>query len=151
MAVRRAMRWFAIPAVVIGLAGCGGRAEVDAVTESEAYERVDSYVRRAATALPEGRLEPAAAPVSVACRGNPPGRVVVRNSYWVRDLADENRHFDTMVRWWENHDFEIVDDLRPERHFVWVESAADGFRMSLRDNDKGELLLGAESPCVATG
>lgn len=122
------------------------------MSESDAYERVESYVRRAAAALPDGAsLEAAAQPASVACKGQPRDRVIVRNSYWVRGVGDEDRHFDTLVHWWEAHDFEVLDDLRPERHYVWVESAADGFRMSLRDNDKGELLLGAESPCVSTG
>ena len=134
------------------LTGCGAGGEVEPVTESEAYERVESYVQRAAAALPAAaRLEAAAAPGSGPCRGEPAGRAIVRTTYWVRGLTDEDRLFDTMVRWWETHDFEVLDDLRPHRHYVWVESPADGFRMSLRDNEKGELLLGAESPCVATG
>jgi hypothetical protein len=145
------MRWpFPVLAVLLALAGCD-RAETDTVTESDAYERVESYVRRAATALPDARIEPAETPFSGPCRGEPRDRVIVRNSYWVRGLTDEDRHFDTMVRWWEGHDFELLDDLRPERRYVWVEHAADGFRMSLRHNDKGELLLSAESPCIAIG
>ncbi|MBB4910437.1 putative periplasmic lipoprotein [Actinophytocola algeriensis] len=151
MAVRRALRWFPLLAITLVLAGCGGPATSDEVTESEAYERVDSYVRRAATALPDVKLEEAAPAASGPCRGEPRGRVVVRNTYWIRGLVDENRHFDTMVGWWEDNGFEVVRDLRPARHYVWVENTADGFRMSLKDNDEGELLLGAESPCVATG
>jgi len=151
VAVRRALRWFPFLAVTLVLAGCGGRAASGEVTESEAYERVDSYVRRAAMALPDAELEEAAPAASGPCRGEPRDRVVVRNTYWVRGVADDDRHFDTMVGWWEDNGFEVVRDLRPTRHYVWVESTADGFRMSLRDNDKGELLLGAESPCVATG
>ncbi len=143
-----------LPAVLAAglvLAGCGRGGEVDQVTESEAYERVESYIQRAAAALPEARLEAAAAPGTGPCRGEPAGRAIVRTTYWVRGLTDADRPFDAMVRWWEAHDFEVLDDLRPERHYVWVESPVDGFRMSLRDNEKGGLLLGAESPCVATG
>lgn len=133
------------------LAGCGAGGEVEPVTESEAYERVESYVRRAAAALPDdARLEAAAAPGSGPCRGEPAGRAIVRTTYWIRGLTDADRPFDTMVRWWETNDFEVLDDLRPQRPYVWAESPADGFRMSLRNNEKGELLLGAESPCVAT-
>ncbi|GAB1514547.1 hypothetical protein [Actinophytocola sp. KF-1] len=142
-----------LPAVLAAgfvLAGCGGGGDVDPVTESEAYERVESYVRRAAAALPDARLEAAAAPAAGPCRGKPAGRAIVRTTYWIRGLTDDDRPFDTMVRWWQTHDFEVLDDLRPERHYVWVESPADGFRMSLRNNEHGELLLGAESPCVAT-
>jgi hypothetical protein len=149
--VWRALRWVPLLAITLVLAGCGGRTSSGEVSESEAYERVDSYVRRAAMALPDAKLEEAAPPASGPCRGEPRDRVVVRNTYWVRGLVDEDRHFDTMVRWWESNGFEVVRDLRPARHYVWVESTADGFRMSLKDNDKGDLLLGAESPCVATG
>ena len=151
MTVRRAQRWVPLLAITLVLAGCGARADSVEVTESEAYERVDSYVRRAATALPDATLEEAAPPASGPCRGEPPDRVVVRNTYWVRGIVDENRHFDTMVRWWESNGFEVLRDLRPARQYVWAESTADGFRMSLRDNDNGELVLGAESPCVASG
>ena len=151
MAVQRTLKWVPLLAVTLVLAGCGGRAEPGGVTESEAYERVDSYVRRAVTALADAKLEEAAPPASGLCRGQPRDRVIVRNTYWVRGPADENVAFDTMVRWWENNGFEVLRDLRPARHVVWAENTADGFRMSLRDNDKGELLLGAESPCVATG
>jgi hypothetical protein len=135
------------------LVGCGaGRAEVTSISESDAYDRVESYVRRAAMALPDdAKLEAASAPSSVACKGEPSGRVMVTSTYWIRGLADDDAHFDTLLRWWESHDFKLLDDLRPERHYVWVENKTDGFRMSLRDNEKGELLLGAESPCLTAG
>lgn len=135
------------------LAGCGAsRAELDSLTESDAYDRVESYVRRAATALPtDARLEAAAAPSSVECKGEPSGRVMVVSTYFVRDVPYADEHFDAMLAWWESHDFKVLDDLRPERHYVWVENKTDGFRMSLRDNANGEVLLGAESPCVAAG
>lgn len=138
---------------VLVLAGCGGgAAKVNPVTESQAYDRVESYMRRAVTALPaDARLQPSTPPSSVVCKGEPRGRVMVTSSYFVRGITDDDEHFDTMMRWWTAHDFELLDDLRPERHYVWVRNPSDGFRMSLRDNDKGELLLSAESPCLAAG
>ncbi len=137
-------------AAALALAGCGpAEPPADAITESRAYDRVESYVRRAATALPaDARLEASAPAASVACKGEPE-RVRVTNSYWIRGVTDREEHFETMLRWWNTHEFELLDDLRPERHYVWVRNPSDGFRMSLRDNDKGELLLGAESPCLA--
>jgi hypothetical protein len=143
-------RALAVLAAALLMAGCGaGRAEVSTISESDAYDRVESYVQRVAKVLPAGAsLETATAPASVACKGQPRGRVLVTGTYWVRGLADDDKHFDTMLRWWQAHDFELLDDLRPERHYVWVQNKADGFRMSLRDNTKGELLLGAESPCL---
>jgi hypothetical protein len=135
------------------LAGCGASsAELPSVTESDAYDRVEAYVRRAVAALPkEAHLEAAAQPSSVVCKGDPGGRVRVVTTYFVRDIAYDNKHFDALLRWWERHDFELLDDLRPERHYVWVRNSTDGFRMSLRDNENGELLLSAESPCLTAG
>ena len=134
------------------LTACGASRAENSMTESQAYDRVESYVRRSATALPaDARLEAAAAPSSVACKGEPSGRVMVTSTYFLRGLADDNKHFDSMLRWWQAHDFELLDDLRPERHYVWVRNTKDGFRMSLRDNNNGELLMGAESPCLTAG
>jgi hypothetical protein len=135
---------------VLLLSGCGSsRAADSSMTESKAYDRVETYLRRAATALPDdARLEAAAAPSSVTCKGEPRGRVLVVSTYFVRGVTNDDEHFDTLLRWWEDHDFELLDDLRPERHYVWVQNTRDGFRMSLRDNEHGELLLGAESPCL---
>lgn len=139
-------------AAVLLLTACTAGQADPTLTESDAYDRVEAYVRRAATALPaDARLESAAPPASEACKGEPADRVMVVSTYFVRGLADEDEHFDTMVRWWEAHDFELLDDLRPERHYVWVRNTADGFRMSLQDNDKGELLLAAQSPCLTAG
>jgi hypothetical protein len=132
------------------LAGCGSsRAADSSMTESKAYDRVETYLRRAVTALPaDARLEAAAQASSVACKGEPKGRVMVVSTYFVRGVADDDKHFDALVKWWEAHEFELLDDLRPERHYVWVQNTQDGFRMSLRDNENDELLLGAESPCL---
>jgi len=136
--------------VALLLAGCGAsRAELVSLTESDAYDRVEVYLRRAATALPsDARLEAAGQPSSVACKGEQKGRVTVVSTYFVRGVAVDDKYFDDLLRWWEAHDFTLLDDLRPERHYLWVESTTDGFRMSLRDNEYGELLLGAESPCL---
>lgn len=132
------------------LGACGSsRAADSSMTESRAYDRVETYLRRAATALPaSARLEAAAPPSSVACKGEPSDRVMVVSTYFVRDVTDDEEHFDDLLRWWQAHDFELLDDLRPERHYIWVQNTRDGFRMSLRSNENAELLLGAESPCL---
>lgn len=137
--------------LTVVLAGCGERAAGPRVTESQAYDRIEGMVRSAVDALPAARLEPSAPAESTRCEGQAEGRVVVSNSYWLRDIDYDDRYFDTMLRWWTEHGFEVVDDLRPERHYLWVEKTADGFRMSLRANENGELLLGAESPCLDAG
>jgi hypothetical protein len=152
--VVRAMRrvFLALFAVLL-LGGCElSKAETPPVTESEAYDRVEAYVRRAANALPDkARIEAAAPSSSEPCKGEPAGRVRVVTNYFVRDIAAEDKQFDTMLKWWEAHDFTLLDDLRPERPYVWVKSNTDDFRMSLRANENGELVLGAESPCLRAG
>lgn len=143
--------FLAVMAVLLLTACTPGQAD-SGMTESDAYDRVEAYVRRAATALPAGAsLEAAAPPASEDCKGERIERVKVVSTYFVRGLTYDDKHFDTMVRWWESHDFELLDDLRPERHYVWVRSKSDGFRMSLRDNENGELLLSAQSPCLTPG
>jgi hypothetical protein len=145
-------RLFLAFVAVFLLASCTPGQADSGMTESDAYDRVEAYVRRAATALPAGTsLEAAAPPASEACKGERTDRVKVVSSYFVRGLAYDDKHFDTMVRWWESHDFELLDDLRPERHYVWVRSKSDGFRMSVRENENGELLLSAQSPCLTPG
>lgn len=133
------------------LTGCGGRGDGAGVTESQAYDEVERLVRSAGDALPAARLEASAPATSTQCKGKPAGRVIVSNSYWLRGIDNEDEYFDTMLNWWTGHGFEVLDDLRPERHYLWVENPADGFRMSLRANQNGELLLGAESPCLDAG
>ena len=70
------------------------------------------------------------------------------NSYWVRGMANEGRYFDAVLEWWKAHDFAVLQDDRPKSHWISVENRKDGFRMAFYDNPKGELLLGADSPCV---
>jgi hypothetical protein len=145
-------RLFLAFVAVFLLTSCSMGQADSSMSESDAYDRAEAYVRRAATALPaDAQLEAAAPPASESCKGEPADRVMVVSTYFVRGLADEDKHFDTMLHWWEAHDFELLDDLRPERHYVWVRNKTDSFRMSLRDNDKGELLLAAQSPCLTAG
>jgi hypothetical protein len=125
------------------------------ITEEEATQRAEDYVRQAMEALPpEARLEVLSGTSSGPCDdptdNGPRGRVTVGNIYWVRGLPAESnpQYFDSMVRWWTDHDFAILTDKRPQSNYVWVENKRDGFRMAFRDNPKGELALGADSPCV---
>lgn len=126
------------------------------ITEQQATQRVDDYVRQAMTALPpEARLEVLSATSSSSCDdptdNGPRGRVSVGNIYWVRDLPKESNHqyFDAVTKWWTDHNFGILDNIRdPDSNYVWAENKTDGFRMSFSDNPKGELTLSANSPCV---
>lgn len=126
------------------------------ITEQQAFQRAEDYVRQAMSALPpEARLEVLSAANSLACDdptdNGPRGRVTVGNIYWVRNLSKESipQYMDAMVRWWTEHDFGILSDTRnPNSNYVSAENKIDGFRMAFSDNPKGELTLGADSPCV---
>ncbi len=142
-------RLFLVFVAAFLMTACGPNQTDKSLTESDAYDRVEAYIRRAATALPTGaHLEAASAPSSVACKGEPAGHVMVVSTYFVRGVPYDDKEVDTMLTWWKAHDFELLDDLRPQRHYVWVQNKSDRFRMSLRDNETGELLLAAESPCL---
>lgn len=154
--MRVVWRVVAGPAVALGLllSGCGDEVGMkNTITEQQAYDKVEDYIQQTATALPaEARLEISGQADSLACDdptdNGPKGRVTVGSVYWVRGIANESKHFDAVLEWWEAHDFVVLEDLRPDRNRVWVENRKDGFRMAFRDNPKGELLLGADSPCV---
>jgi hypothetical protein len=152
--------WVAIGIAVVGMGlvvSCGNGDEIEmrnTITEEQAMQRAEEYVRQSMAALPaEARLEPLSATSSSSCDdpsdNGPRGRVTVGNIYWVRGLLPESnpQYFDAMVRWWTDHDFGILTDKRSQG-YVWVENKRDGFRMALGDNPKGELHLGADSPCV---
>jgi hypothetical protein len=143
--------WIAVLAV-----SCGKGDEVQTtITEDQAKARIEEYVRQALAVLPsEARLELQSAASSVPCDdptdNGPRGRVTVGNTYWVRGLSSErnSQYLDSMISWWKQHDFSVLDDKRPASNYVRVESKRDGFRIAFSDNPRGELLLGADSPCV---
>lgn len=136
------------------LSGCGEEVGMkNTITEQQAIDKAEKYVEQAATALPvEVRLEVQAPTDSISCDdptdNGPKGRVTVGNVYWVRGIANDDRYFDAILEWWEAHDFVVLDDSRPKSNWISVENRKDGFRMAFRDNPKGELLLGVDSPCV---
>jgi hypothetical protein len=123
------------------------------ITEQQATVLAERYVRQAMVALPgEARLEVQDSTSSSACDdpsdNGPKGRVTVGNVYWVRGIANENKYFDAVLAWWKAHGFAVMEDDRPKGNWISVENRKDGFRMAFRDNPKGDLLLGADSPCV---
>lgn len=153
--------WLAagIAAATLGFVASCGNGDIlkNTITEAEATQRVEDYVRQTMAALrPEARLEVLAPADSLICDDptdhGPENRVTVGNIYWVRGLPVENnnQHFDAVLDWWRAHDFAVrADDRRPGSNYVLVENRKDGFRMAFRDNFSGGLLLGADSPCVA--
>lgn len=154
--IRRA--WIAGLAVIglMILAGCGNGNDVKpTMTEEQAKQRAEDYVRQTLSALPpDARLEVLSATSSLACDdptdSGPRGRVTVGNTYWVRGLPREGHaaFFDAILTWWKQHDFTVLVDRRPQVNLIRVEHKQDGFRVTFDENPAGELKLGADSPCV---
>jgi hypothetical protein len=127
------------------------------ITQQQAVERVEQYIREVVTALaPRARLEVLYGSDGSACDdptdNGPRGRVIASRSYWLRDIpAEKNEEYVTaIVHWWTEHDFGILTDDRPNDVYVWAENRRDGFRMSVQQTATGppQLSLGATSPCV---
>lgn len=123
------------------------------ITEQQAFDKAEEYVRQAVTALPdEVTLELEAPPDSLSCDDpsdqGPRGRVTVATGYWVRGIENENKYFDAILVWAKDHDFFVMEDLRPKENRIRVENRNDGFRLAFEHTLKGDLLIGVDSPCV---
>ncbi len=143
-------------ATLMILASCGNGDDVQTtITEEQAKQRVEDYVRQTLSALPaEARLEVLSATSSLACDdptdNGPRGRVTVGNTYWVRGLPREGHaaFFEAVLAWWKQHNFTVLADRRPQVNLIRVENKQDGFRVTFDENPAGDLTLGADSPCV---
>lgn len=124
------------------------------ITIKQAQEKVEDYFRQALTALPpQARPSPNFVDTydcDDPTDGGPAGRRIASVDYRLDGLApaDFNRYFDDLKQWWTQHGFRVLDDARPKGMYLWVENNTDGFRMAAQANDRGELYLGTDSPCV---
>jgi hypothetical protein len=127
---------------------------MNTMTQPQAEKRVEVYARNAAGSLPESsRLE-----VSDVGSGNcddptdngPKGRVEPYVEYQVIGLDPNryNEYFNDLKQWWERNNFHVLRDARPKRMFLWVQNNSDGFNMTVKSNDLGEMYLIATSTCV---
>ncbi|MFI6030731.1 hypothetical protein [Amycolatopsis magusensis] len=145
------------------LAGCGddsmrsGDSDQPTITEPQALEQAERYVRDLVTALPaSARLEEQGKLSSRCPDESGTGfdkRVRANANYWVRDLdpAQYNAYFDAVKTWLESHGWVVRNDDRPADMFLNAYREQDDFIMSLQANNKGGLVLGAASPCVWPG
>ncbi|MEV4317017.1 hypothetical protein [Actinocrispum sp. NPDC049592] len=125
-------------------------------TLQEATRRVEDLAQHAMSLLSSAEAEKLSgepSPCDDPYDGGPSGKFMAVAEYRIWDLApaDYPRHVDTLHTWWTANGFEILHDARPVGLYVWVENAADGFRMAVQANKNGALLLTATSPCVWPG
>jgi hypothetical protein len=127
------------------------------ITQQQAIERVDQYIRDAVAAIaPGAQLEVVYGSDDSACDdptdNGPKGRITVSRDYWLNDLLPEkhNEYIDALKQWWQEHDFRLMRDDRPGDIYVTAENRQDGFRMGIEGTVTGppRLSLGASSPCV---
>jgi hypothetical protein len=131
----------------------------ETLTENEAVARLEDHLQLAAGQLdPCPRLEPGLSgtmPCDDPTDGGPMGRVFVEAHYMLRgvDPADNRRVFDTLYRFWTEHGYALLQDLRDREKApqLKVRHADDGFSISLRQNLADELKLSGSSPCVWPG
>ncbi|MGW4486831.1 hypothetical protein ACWEOE_23665 [Amycolatopsis sp. NPDC004368] len=124
------------------------------MTEQQAHDRAEDYVRAAFKALPATASRTLFSQNRSECTdptdGGPPGRFEISVTYEVTGLAVASfgEHFDAVVAWWRSHGFTVVADKRPGDQYVFVRNGSDSFDMSIQANELGKLYLGATSPCV---
>lgn len=124
------------------------------MTAEQAERRVEENVRAVLGVLPEQarleRFDGGVMPCDDPTDNGPLGRVIPFVDYRITGLApaEYGGYFDEVLDWWTHNGFRLLDDSRPAEMYVWVENEADGFRMTLKANDLGQLYLTSTSPCV---
>ncbi|WP_037361683.1 hypothetical protein [Amycolatopsis orientalis] len=124
------------------------------ITETEARDRVEDYVRGAFSALPAPAGRELFSRNRSECTDptdhGPAGRFEISATYEVTGLEPDTfgAQFDAVVKWWQGHGFTVLTDRRPADQYVFARNDRDGFDMSLQANELGKLYLGATSPCV---
>lgn len=125
------------------------------LTMDEAARRAEQHIHGAVSALP---VEPSLSALddsSTKCQdpsdNGPPGRYEIRKSYRLDGIPEEQNSemINTLYRHWDDKNYQILDDYRSDDDmFISVEHEGDAFRMSVIQNDAGQIVLGASSPCV---
>lgn len=145
----------AIVFIFSGLAGCNSGAGMEpTITLERANQRVEQYIDQARTSLPAGvELELQESFEDYPCTdpddGGPEGRRIASRTFQVMGPAktDIPQYFDAVLQWSKQNGF-VVLKHEPTNEYLWMENRSDGFRVSLEANSKGELYVGATSPCV---
>ncbi len=124
------------------------------ITETEARDRVEGYVRAVFAVLPAPAARELFSRNRSECSdptdNGPAGRYEISATYEVTGLEPDTfkAQFDAVVDWWQGHGFTVLTDRRPTDQYVFARNERDGFDMSLQANELGKLYLGATSPCV---
>lgn len=127
------------------------------LTEDEAVDQVEAYLRAAIEALPDvpelRALREGRRPCPDPLTGEDGSTVTVGRGYWLLGLdAGRNHAYLAAIRtFWAENGFLITGDTAPAERFVSVEHEEDGFRMSVVVSDAGVLSVSASSPCAAAG
>ena len=124
------------------------------ITETEARDQVEAYVRDAFGVLPAPAARELFSRNRSECTdptdNGPAGRFEISATYEVTGLKPDTfaAHFEAVLKWWRGHGFTVLTDRRPADQYVFARNERDGFDMSLQANELGKLYLGATSPCV---
>lgn len=138
-----------------GTGASGKGDDMRTLTKDQAAQRVEEHIKRAVAALP---VNPSLSPLgggSMECEdpsdNGPRGRYEVDKTYWLDDISTNrsDEFVETLYQYWKNNNYRILTDERSaDDTSIWVEHNEDSFRMSIAQNEEGDLSLGATSPCV---
>lgn len=124
------------------------------ITLEQANQRVERYIEGVTSVFPAGatlKLQesfddyPCTDPDDLG----PEGRRIASRTFQVMGSSHSEipQYFAAVLSWSKQHNF-VVLKHEPTNEYLWMENKSDGFRMSLEANRKGELYVGATSPCV---
>lgn len=142
------------------MTGCNASSQVKpagmkpTITIDEANKRVEDHIKRALQVLPkDAKLTNPDIIKDQACDDpddqGPQGRVFATHDYQIEGLEPTKfaAHFDKLRKWWADNGY-TVEDNRRKHEYLQVQNKKDGVRLSLQSNPRGQLYLGADSPCV---
>lgn len=138
--------------VLVAVTACGPEPD-SPLSEDEATERVEEHITQTAEgALPNSiELTPFYDTITAGCEADP--LVTVSQAYLLEsseneDGEDNEAYVDAIVSYWEDNDYTIRTDNRPDDLFVNTRNNVDLFTMSVRDSSDDRLFLSASSPCL---
>lgn len=138
------------------LTSCGATVPDHTITAEQATARVEQHIHDVAAAIPGANLKrefpTAVTPCTAPVDGGPLGRVAAGANYRIVDLPpdDNAAAFDLAYRYWTDHGFRILEDLRSQG-YLWAEAPDPDFTtIALSESGKGTriLFLVSSSPCV---
>ncbi|WP_412540058.1 hypothetical protein R8Z50_30210 [Longispora sp. K20-0274] len=144
----------AIAALGASLTGCTSKEDKPMLTHQQAVDETERLIKEAT-----GNLKPAPR-LEVFDLGNAPcsgpnddqntKTHIVEHRYWLRDVTGhEDEVYESMLAYMRAGGYKnIQDNWKTTDHRLIAEHSTNSFSVSLRSNDRKDLLITVDSTCV---